>query len=62
VNLFTGRSALYVQSGKGVLVPHHIRAGFQSVERIATIEVNRFGAKMREWQVFLCRNYRTLPL
>src|SRR6478672_2356938 len=62
VNLFTGRSALYVQSGKGVLVPHNIRAGFQSVERIATIEVSRFGAPVREWQVFLCRNYRTLPL
>jgi len=62
VNLFTGRSALYVQSGKGTLVPHNIHAGFQSVERVATIEVSRFGAKMREWQVFLCRNYRTLPL
>jgi hypothetical protein len=62
VNLFTGRSALYVQSGKGTLVPHNIRAAFQSVERVATIEVSRFGAKMREWQVFVCRNYRTLPL
>jgi PIN domain nuclease of toxin-antitoxin system len=62
VNLFTGRSALYVQSGKGTLVPHNIRAGFQSVDRIATIEVTRFGATVREWQVFLCRNYRTLPL
>jgi PIN domain nuclease of toxin-antitoxin system len=62
VNLFTGRSALYIQNGKSDLVPHNIRAGFQSVERIATIQVSRFGAKMREWQVFLCRNYRTLPL
>jgi 4-amino-4-deoxy-L-arabinose transferase-like glycosyltransferase len=62
VNPFTGRSALYVQSGKGVLVPHNIRAGFQSVERIAIIQVSRFGAPVREWQVFLCRNYRTLPL
>jgi hypothetical protein len=62
VNLFTGRSALYIQSGKGVLVPHNIRVGFQSVDRVATIEVSRFGTTMREWQVFLCRNYRTLPL
>ena len=62
VNLFTGRSALYIQSGKGVLVPHNIRAGFQSVDRIATVEVTRFGAIVREWQVFLCRDYRTLPL
>jgi hypothetical protein len=62
VNLFTGRSALYVQSGKGALVPHNIRAGFQSVERIAVVMVTRFGAPVREWQVFLCRKYRTLPL
>ena len=62
VNPFTGRSALYVQSGKGVLVPHNIKAGFQSVDRIATIQVTRFGALVREWQVFLCRNYQTLPL
>ena len=62
VNLFEGRSALYIQSGKGVLVPHNIQRGFQSVDRIATIEVTRFGAKVREWQVFLCRHYQTLPL
>jgi len=62
VNPFTGRSALYVQSGKGVIVPHNIKAGFQSVDRIATIQVTRFGALVREWQVFLCRSYQTLPL
>jgi PIN domain nuclease of toxin-antitoxin system len=62
VNQFTGRSALYIQNGAQPLVPHNIRAGFQSVDRIATIEVSRFGAKIREWQVFVCRNYRTLSL
>ena len=62
VNLFTGRSALYIQSGKSEVVPHNIRAGFQSVDRVATVQVSRFGAPVREWQVFLCRNYRTLPL
>ena len=62
MNPFTGRSALYVQSAASNEVPHNIRAAFQSSEQIATVEVRRFGAKMREWQVFLCRNYRTLPL
>jgi hypothetical protein len=62
INPFTGRSALYVQSGKSELVPHNIRAAFQSVDRIATIEVRRFGASVRLWQVFVCRTYRTLPL
>jgi hypothetical protein len=62
VNLFAGRDALYIQSGKGELVPHNIKAGFQTVDRIASVEVTRFGTPVREWQVFLCRNYRTLPL
>jgi len=62
INQFTGRRALYIQNGKSELVPHNIRAAFQSVERVATVEVSRFGAKVREWQVFVCRNYRTLPL
>ena len=62
INQFNGRSALYVQSGKAPLVPHNIRAAFQSADRIATIEVRRFGVVMREWNIFACRNYRTLPL
>jgi hypothetical protein len=62
INVFTGRSALYVQNGKSAIVPHNIRAAFQSVDLIATIEVRRFGTLMREWNVFACRSYRTLPL
>ena len=50
------------RAAEATLVPHNIRAGFQSTEKIATIEVRRFGVAMRTWQVFLCRNYRTLPL
>ena len=62
VNQFVNRSALYVQEGSKKHSPHNIRAGFQSSQRIATIEVRRFGEQVRTWQVFLCRNYRTLPL
>jgi len=62
INPFEGRSALYVQSSRTDELPHNIRAAFGSTEKVATIEVHRFGAKMREWKVFLCRNYRTLPL
>jgi len=29
---------------------------------VGTIEVLRYGKSLRVWQVFLCRNYRTLPL
>jgi hypothetical protein len=62
INRFEGRSALYVQSSRRDDLPHNITAAFQSTEKIATIEVRRFGAKMREWRIFLCRSYRTLPL
>ncbi|HWM26469.1 MAG TPA: glycosyltransferase family 39 protein [Chthoniobacterales bacterium] len=63
INPFMGRHALYVQSGREAnLVPRNIQAGFQSTEKIATIEVRRFGVAMRTWQVFLCRSYRRLSL
>jgi len=62
VNLFTGRSALYVQDAGRKNVPHNIRAAFTSADRAAQIEVRRFGRTIRTWDVYLCRNYRTLPL
>ncbi len=62
INLFVGRDALFIRSGEKEHVPHNIRAGFQSTEPVGTIEVRRYGKVLRIWQVFLCRNYRTLPL
>jgi hypothetical protein len=62
INLFIGRDALFIRAGEKRQVPHSIEAGFQSTEPVGTIEVLRFGKPMRVWQVFLCRNYRTLPL
>jgi hypothetical protein len=62
VNLFTGRSALFIRARRGKNVPHNIRSAFQSVEEIGTIQVRRFRKPLRTWQVFLCRNYHTLPL
>ena len=61
-NLFVGRSALFIRDGEGADVPHNIHAAFQSTELIGTIEVRRYGERVRLWQVFLCRGYRTLPL
>jgi len=62
INPFVGRDALFIRSGDKEHVPHNIRAGFQSTEPVGTIEVRRYGKVLRIWQVFLCRNYRTLPL
>lgn len=61
VNLFTGRSALYLQQGKKGL-PRNIRNAFGRVEQIATIEVRSGSRLLRELQVFACYDYRTLPL
>jgi hypothetical protein len=62
VNPFVGRSALFVRDRARGKAPHNIRAGFESTESIATVEVRRFGEHLRTWQVFLCRKYRPLPL
>jgi 4-amino-4-deoxy-L-arabinose transferase-like glycosyltransferase len=62
INLFIGRSALFVCDGKKNDVPRNIRAAFQSTQPLGTIEVRRYGVPVRLWQVFLCRSYRTLPL
>src|SRR5262249_36221563 len=61
VNLFVGRSALLVRN-YAKHPPHNIRAAFESTELVGTIELRRFGEPVRDWQVFLCRHYRTLPL
>jgi len=61
INLFIGRSALLIRNyAKGP--SHNVRAAFESIEPIGTIELRRFGQHVRYWQIFLCRHYRTLPL
>jgi 4-amino-4-deoxy-L-arabinose transferase-like glycosyltransferase len=62
INLFVGRDALFIRDGDKQRVPHNIKAGFQTTELVGTIQVSRYGKPLRTWQVFLCRNYRTLPL
>src|SRR5262245_3361156 len=62
INLFVGRDALFIRAGEKGHVPRNIQAGFQSNDLVGTIEVSRYGKVIRVWQVFLCRNYRTLPL
>jgi 4-amino-4-deoxy-L-arabinose transferase-like glycosyltransferase len=62
VNPFVGRSALLVRAMDAKSPSHNIRAAFGSVETVGVIELWRFGQLVRGWRVFLCRNYRTLPL
>jgi 4-amino-4-deoxy-L-arabinose transferase-like glycosyltransferase len=62
VNPFVGRSALLVRDADATKPNHNVRAAFESTEPLGVIEVRRFGQVIRSWRVFLCRNYRTLPL
>ena len=62
VNLFTGRTALFLQLGRKGRPPRSIRGGFGRVERISTIEVRSGGRLLRELQVYACYDYRTMPL
>jgi 4-amino-4-deoxy-L-arabinose transferase-like glycosyltransferase len=62
VNLFLGRTALFLQLGNREQPPRNIRAGFGRTEQIATIQVRSAGRLIRELQVYACYNYRTMPL
>ncbi len=62
VNLFEGRNAMYLQASKRTTPARKISAAFSSVEHHATLEVSRYGRVVRTVQVFVCKNYRTLPL
>ena len=62
MNLFEGRSALYIRDGERGGLPRNIVAAFQSTEPVGTIKVVRYGKPLRTWEVFLCRSYRPLPL
>jgi hypothetical protein len=62
INPFAGRSALFIRDGATGNLVHNVRAAFEACQPVATIEVRRFGEHIRTWRIFLCRNYRTLPL
>lgn len=62
VNLFTGRSALFIRDGANGTLVHNVRAAFQTGDPIATLEVRRYGQHIRTWRIFLCQHYRSLPL
>ena len=61
-NPFTGRTALFIRGNDNDKAPRRILAAFGSTEVVATIEVRRFDIPIRTLQVFVCRNYKTLPL
>lgn len=61
VNPFEGRDAIYIQNTSRE-APRNITAAFQSTDYYRTIEVRRFGRVVRTLQIYVCKNYKTLPL
>jgi hypothetical protein len=61
-NPFFGRSALFIRDGRNGSLVHNVRVAFESCKPVAILEVRRYGEHVRTWRIFLCRNYRTLPL
>jgi hypothetical protein len=62
VNLFTGRSALFIRDGEHGSLVHNVKEAFASADPVALLRVTRYGKPIRTWRIFLCRQYRTLPL
>jgi hypothetical protein len=62
VNLFAGRTALYVTDRAEEKAPSTIKGGFERVEMIACIDFKRRGLPLRQLRIFACYNYRGMPL
>ncbi|MFL6569675.1 MAG: ArnT family glycosyltransferase [Chthoniobacterales bacterium] len=61
INPFQGRTAIFVQNHDRT-APRNITRAFASTEPYRIIEVRRYGRVMRTLYLFICRNYRPLPL
>jgi 4-amino-4-deoxy-L-arabinose transferase-like glycosyltransferase len=62
INLFTGRTAFFIQEGRKEYAPRNIRRAFQRTEQIAILEVRIGDRFLRELQIYACYDYHTLPL
>lgn len=61
ISLFQGRDALFI-SDRSDHAPSAILRGFEKVEQVATWQEERRGLPLRLIWVFLCHNYRSIPL
>jgi hypothetical protein len=61
INPFEGRTAIYVQNSNKQ-APRNITQAFASTEPFRTVEVRRHGRLVRTLYLFICKNYRPLPL
>jgi hypothetical protein len=61
-NPFHGRSALFIVDREVKRLPSTIRNAFEKVELVAVAEQTRRDLPLRQWRVYLCRNYRSAEL
>jgi hypothetical protein len=61
-NLFAGRTALYLQLGEKAAPARSIRGGFARTQQIGTIQVRSGSRLLRQFNVYACYDYRTMPL
>jgi hypothetical protein len=62
INPFHGRNALYITDRAEERPPSTVKGGFERTEMIACIDQKRRGLPLRQWRIFACYNYRSLPL
>jgi hypothetical protein len=62
VSLFHGRDALYITDHDELHPPTAVRNAFESTKCVGVLQENRRGLLVREFRVFVCRNYHSLPL
>lgn len=61
-NPFLGRNAIYITTRERKKPQSQVRNGFQDYDALALFEVWRRGLPLRQYRVFVCYDYRTLPL
>jgi 4-amino-4-deoxy-L-arabinose transferase-like glycosyltransferase len=61
-NPFHGRSALFITDRIMKKPPSTIRGAFESYELVGMAEQTRRDLPLREWRIYLCRNYKSAEL
>jgi hypothetical protein len=61
-SLFAGRDALYITDRGEERAPSTIKGGFERVEMVACVDLERRNEPLRQWRVFVCYNYHGMSL
>ena len=62
LSLFAGRNALYITDRAEERAPSTIKGGFERVEMVGCIDLNRRDLPLRQIRIFACYNYHGISL